>query len=285
MQNLRAFKRITGFTLVELLVTLAVIGVLVALLLPAIQYARESARRTQCLNQVRQLGIACHNYHGAHNTLPPGSLESSPFAAPSSGWGWQAMILPQLEQQNLYDQIDFRFRTLEPPNRQLVDFALPVGKCPSAGGQRTAWTNSFGGTEIALGNYAGCQGTLTDEGVLFPNSKISFASITDGTSHTILASEMLNNLESSSLATVHWQGVLTTQHRHFPHSLPTLTVLDDVPINGAPENFAGAYSSRHSGGINVLFCDASARFVSENIDTKIFSSLATRAGNEVGQVP
>ena len=134
----------TAFTLVELLVVIAIIGILVALLLPAVQSAREAARRMECKNNLKQLGLAMHNYHTAHGTLPYGSADCcSPSNVHASGGIWTTMILPQLEQQNLYDSIDFTLHTKDLPIEIL---STPVGVyiCPSGGSAAKAlFTDRF----------------------------------------------------------------------------------------------------------------------------------------------
>src|SRR4051812_46558261 len=131
-----------GFTLVELLVVIAIIGILVALLLPAVQAAREAGRRTQCANRLKQIGIALHNYHDTFNTFPPGvlALTTSNDPAGNHGWGWGAMLLPFLEQAPLHDQINFEQDTTTPANLALINQTLSAFQCPSDSGQPTSET-------------------------------------------------------------------------------------------------------------------------------------------------
>src|SRR5712672_3144627 len=125
--NLRS-KR--GFTLIELLVVIAIIAVLIALLLPAVQQAREAARRTQCKNNLKQLGLALHGYHDAFQVFPPGYVAGSPFkdgeTDTSPGWGWPAMILPQFEQGALHDSINFSLPVQNPANANPIRTILPI---------------------------------------------------------------------------------------------------------------------------------------------------------------
>src|SRR5690242_2517716 len=126
----------TGFTLIELLVVIAIIGVLIGLLLPAVQKVREAAARTQCVNNLKQIGLACHSYHDANNSFPPGYIDGNP-AGPSTpdndvgpGWGWAAFLLPYVEQQNLYKQINFSQGVATGSNAALAQLPLKVYQCP-----------------------------------------------------------------------------------------------------------------------------------------------------------
>jgi len=125
-------RRHYGFTLVELLVVIAIIGILIALLLPAVQAAREAARRTQCNNNLKQLGIALHNYHDSHGTFPPAHLETG-TTGPTfrHHFGWLAYLLPYIEQENVYRLIDFRLKYSAPENRQDASVGIKTFICPS----------------------------------------------------------------------------------------------------------------------------------------------------------
>lgn len=206
-------RRRRAFTLVELLVVIAIIGVLVALLLPAVQAAREAARRAQCLNQLKQLGLAMHNYHGVHFTLP--------MIGPTSNFAYspQAMALPYLEQGNLYDQLNFReplmigsgpSATLNPLYHDLVKLKLPVMLCPSDGGRAESQQVVGSATIHWMGaSYMVNTGSGTDrnyylaqptDGLFWQGSSVRLDDICDGTSNTILASETLLGLRTDSTA-------------------------------------------------------------------------------------
>ena len=178
-------RRRIGFTLVELLVVIAIIGVLVALLLPAVQAAREAARRSQCQNNLRQIGIGMHNHHDTYGTLPLGWLTTD-ASQPNPGWSWQALILPFIEQGNLYDKLQVDIATPIPAatTGTYIMTVIKGYRCPSDAGQ--ALNSNFG-------NYPTTNYVVNRE-VHLPKSDnkppaLNFAGITDGTSNTILVGE------------------------------------------------------------------------------------------------
>ncbi len=211
----------SGFTLIELLVVIAIIAILVALLLPAVQQAREAARRSSCKNNLKQLGVALHNYHDTHNVLPPGAIHGNT----TNNVSWHGMILPYIEQGPLYDTINFS-QTLvgytgvavsaHMTRNRIETFLCPSGTLVNSR-QSTLYTTHYygnGGAKNRTGsdgnpvpmevvNY-GCdggatacqtdnttaQGGFSQHGVLTRNSRIGFRDITDGTSNTILVMEI-----------------------------------------------------------------------------------------------
>ncbi len=207
-----------GFTLVELLVVIAIIGVLVSLLLPAVQAAREAARRTQCANNIRQLAVALHNYHDTVGRFPPGGIYYSTNAWPnpnSTSWraSWITMLLPQLEQQGLYDLYDFSVRftdaaALRANNLEVVGTRIPTLVCPSIGTQQADWHQGGSTSRIfAKGNYGACfssgsafsatsfKGTRMDIDRAVFNAAgrygAQLADIKDGTSNVVAVAEIL----------------------------------------------------------------------------------------------
>ncbi|MEE2639932.1 MAG: DUF1559 domain-containing protein [Planctomycetota bacterium] len=194
MTNLNIKKRARhGFTLVELLVVIAIIGILIALLLPAVQAAREAARRMACQNNLRQIGIAFHNYESALKKLPPGAI-FDPYN-PTSSWSTQARILPFLEQDNIYDRIDFTQGYGASPEIQVM--RIPVLLCPSEIKDRQRMKNGVP-YHYPL-NYAVNMGiwfvydpntNTGGKGAFYPNSRKKFGSFLDGLSNTMLASEV-----------------------------------------------------------------------------------------------
>ena len=228
-----------GFTLIELLVVIAIISVLVSMLLPAVQQAREAARRSQCRNNLKQIGVALHNYHDACRVFPPGyvDLNGNPNSTPDndlgSGWGWATFLLPYMDQGPLYNQINFNVGVGLGTNKQLSQTALPAFQCPSDGMQDpfAVYDSSFGTpiTTVAHSNYVGCNGWIecfggaggnpqpgpladglngtfgkAGVGLFYRNSKNSAANVTDGLSNTIVVGERSSNHAPST-----WTGAIT----------------------------------------------------------------------------
>ncbi len=217
-----------GFTLIELLVVIAIIGVLIALLLPAVQSVRESARRTQCTNNLRQIGLALHNYNQTHGVLPPGYVSNwDPvfLRETGPGWGWASMILPQLEQNPIYNQIDFGRRIQDPTQSTVRTVAIASYLCPSDN-MPLSWTASVGLVRVSGGiieelvlplcdvagsNYVGVYGIgepgVGGDGVFFRNTSVRLAGITDGLSTTLAVGERsIQMLKGRGQAT--WVGAV-----------------------------------------------------------------------------
>lgn len=188
--------RRVGFTLVELLVVIAIIGVLIALLLPAVQAAREAARRMSCQNNLKQIGLAIHNYHSSYNKFPA-SMYINPAVTSNASWSVQGRILPYVEQNNFYDQIDLQLNWSAQPI--ISHFKVPIYGCPSDPKAQLERDTGSNGIFLYPTCYAFNFGTwfvydpATNQGgngLFFPNARIGFESITDGTSNTLLASEV-----------------------------------------------------------------------------------------------
>jgi prepilin-type N-terminal cleavage/methylation domain-containing protein/prepilin-type processing-associated H-X9-DG protein len=266
-----------GFTLVELLVVIGVIGVLIALLLPAVQSARESARRTHCMNNLKQVGLALHEHHDTHNRFPVGNIEFK-------YWTFQTMLLPHLDQQPLFNQIDFKAENCYAANRAAggngpPSVRLAILECPSdpQAGQIITLDDN---TRYASGNYMGVSGSLmnaADDGMLFLESRTRFADCTDGTSQTLLVGERAAVDDpdwgwwccASGLPTAQGEGDnLLSAARGFKPGGPEL-------------EHAYHFWSRHPGGANFFYVDGSLHFLTYEIDHSIFLALSTRAGGEV----
>ena len=310
-----------AFTLVELLVVIAIIGVLVALLLPAIQSAREAARRAQCSNQLKQLGLALHNYHDIHGTFPPSGIHNRDghgASATSSSWGpsWLVMSLPFFEQEALYNQYDFSLpRARDGVNQTVVTVELPNLRCPSDGGRKQPWSNSVG---FARGNYAANCGAgnafsrsnfdLEHERGPFAMARhygAALADILDGTSHTILLGELIAGSRSGDVrgawaypAGAYFSG--GTPHYSDPRHLllPNGIAVDndrrDRPSRcDAPnEDFqlrctsggsrsAQTARSRHPGGVQVCMADGTVRFIHDAIELDTWRSLLAQADGQI----
>ena len=264
-----------GFTLVELLVVVAIVGVLIALLLPAVQAAREAARRAQCLGNFRQIGLALHGYHGMADAFPAGGWIAA-FGRPETAnmnVGWSAAILPWVEQRGVYDGLNLSFRYNTGVNSTAAHVVLSVYLCPSE--PRTTYWNKAPGDpfESADADYGGMYGErgLTGpgstnsppRGAMIFNRNVSLAEITDGSSATILAGEDPEAINAL------WAG----GHNIFDQS---------APINARPPSeFGEELASRHPGGVNALLADGSARFFKQTIDRRVLGALCTRSGGEI----
>lgn len=289
-----------AYTLIEFLVVIAITGILIALILSAVQKVRESANRTICLNQLRQLALALQQHHDAAGQLPVGYFPvSGTSAMPATGW--PLAIAPLLEQPTLLGIADSDFKRtrnfLEPgaPHRNL-SFAWRAFTCPSDGRIGSAVYLSTFSANVAFTSYVGnCGRTCSREnGVLFPDSKIHFREITDGLSHTLLLSE---RPPSHDLRYGWWYAGLGTDN--FGTAEMILGVrepnsLGDMMCPSGPFGFqASRFSdscgmfhpwSPHPGGAHFAFADGSARFVSYSADS-ILPALATRAGGETVELP
>ena len=293
-----------GFTLIELLVVIAIIGMLVALLLPAVQAARESARRTQCVNNLKQIGVACLNYHDSFKVLPSGYIASVPYSdvVPTTpGWGWASLILPMMEENGIHGLIDFRL-PIEHPNNAVVKTIISGYLCPSDQVEPLdfllADTSGNAIVRAAPSSYAASVGSDASEadaetgnGVFYRNSATRLAKISDGTSHTTMVGDrgwgQVNgiwagapNLAITRPGTFNlWQSATATA--------PVLTLVHNNWINIITDSDGGLddFSSFHTDGANVLFADGSVHFIqSITVDgeqRRVFWALGTRAGDEV----
>lgn len=261
-----------AFTLVELLVSIAIIGILIALLLPAVQQARAAARRTNCQNHLKQLGLGLHNYHDAHRMLPPGAIVFGPAFRTTTGWGWGAMNLPFIEQRSLYDQLDLHVNNALAGNRDLLQHRLSVHVCP-ADSQPDLFAVEISGeftADVATGNYLG------NFHVLGPLSNTRFSDITDGLSQTILLGErrFIPDSPGGDAVSSGWYGLVSGANSYSFHSVPYLTLGVTATIN------RGGFSSLHAGGAQVAFADGSVRLLSQNMDTETLIGLGTLNGGE-----
>jgi len=270
-----------GFTLIELLVVIAIIGVLVGLLLPAVQQAREAARRTTCVNNMKQLGIACHNYKDVNKVLPPGWQKPTDLTNFSEGnyWGWGTFILPFMEETSLFDQIDFtaEYSVNSGPNDGISANILTGYLCPSdaSGPMGSQFVNH------AKSNYIGSYGNKTmddpddwsstaNRGVFTENSALKFRHITDGTSKTILLGERTGTPRNGSNYTAgKWAGP-----RYMNNNIKSpYTAIGRGPGNSLDaENTVNGTSSwtlsvsDHPGGANVAKVDGSVAFLNDSIN-------------------
>lgn len=265
---------VPGFTLVELLVVMAIIGALIATLLPAVQMARETARRAGCLNNLRQMGIGVHHYHDALGTFPPGGIEhrttinpatGRPYGASGRQLAWSVFLLPYVEQGSLYARLDTgkAFDAVE--NAEGAATVLSIYICPSVpqgsqlrSGRGPCQYGGIHGERITAPNNP-------PKGVMLYDRAIAIAEITDGTSNTLIIAE------DGEFADGQW--------------INARNVFDQAyAINRAPA-FENDIRSKHPGGANGLFCDGSAHFLSETMELPTLAAICTRAGREVVQMP
>ncbi|MBX6312395.1 MAG: DUF1559 domain-containing protein [Isosphaeraceae bacterium] len=331
-----------GFTLIELLVVIAIIGVLIALLLPAVQAAREAARRAQCTNNLKQLGIAIHNYYTTIGSLPPGYL----FKGGWDQWSSAVFLLSQIEQGNLYNAINFvnvnnPGNPNNPANSTVFGMEIAVFLCPSD-------MDRLINNHLSHNNYCGNWGSIPQRystnpsgpfggGPNEPSSPVTFQGITDGLSNTACYSErvkgigdgskldiaqandplspssnqyLLNQTADVTISPVGYYNAcrgLNTQAATigtfgaiggfwyemlngnvcYNHVMPPNSTTCAYKYNNAgnidahhPQGALTA-TSRHPGGVNILFCDGSVRFIKNSVAASTWWALGTRAGGEV----
>lgn len=305
-----------GFTIIELLVVIAIIGLLIALLLPAVQATRERARRLSCTNNLKQIGVALANYTEKHGGLPPGYVSSWNLvnADTGPGWGWAAMILPELEQHSVYDDIRFDHPIEANENATARIRSLEVYLCPSDNMPKI-WTTARdlslarGGRtflvydpvcDVAGANYVGVFGIgepgIDGDGVFFRNSHVGPKDITDGLSHTLCVGERSVRLNfgrghaswvGSVCPAFLWSCSPSTEEADAIggciHEDPSGITLGHTGEGNGPGSISGdvnQFLSQHGNGANFLFCDGHVRYIDESIHYPTYKALSTRAGGE-----
>lgn len=298
----------SAFTLVELLVVIAIIGILIGMLLPAVQQVREAARRITCSNNIRQLALACHNYESANQSFPPGL--NVPFEAGSGSFdedeqaqwnladepitnqfgSWMLWILPFIEQNNLFDRMDTSVRESGGNNPDFSPELIPFLFCPSDVPEQTA---EFSGQEFGGNSYHGCAGLqgwfkddLTHDGLLYYNSSVSFGMITDGSTNTFLLGERYS-FDPEYPAFANFRGWAWSSENSARDCI--VGMLEPVnfmlpPGTGPSPGFSdtdkkfNSFSSGHTGGANFALGDGSVQFVSSsgNAGLELLQSLAIR---------
>jgi len=274
---LSAAPNATGLTLIELLVVLAIIGLLIALVIHAVQATREAARRAACSNNLAQIGIALQTYHGTHQVLPSGWIAvdpgtGRPYAIGEPGWGWASMILPFVEQGNVAKDLIHFSRPIASPENDLARVVeISTFRCPSGPGPDLFDLAAAGSptqvlTRLATGNYVGVFGSggvehcatlnvgteCRGDGVFYHLSRTRLDDVRDGLSHTLFVAE-----HSSRSIISTWVGAVSGSKKAAQR------------IVGTPSTF----SSGHPGGMNCLLGDGAVRFVSGKVDT----ALVTRS--------
>jgi prepilin-type N-terminal cleavage/methylation domain-containing protein len=287
-----------GFTLIEILVVIAIISILIGLTVPAVQKVREAANRAVCQNNLRQIGLALHNFHDSNKRLPPGYVDRAPWPLPDQGpgWGWAAFILPYLEQDPLQKQINFSALVGCPDPGIAAARAqyLPIFVCPSDNVTGAFTVSESAGNSWVLGpsNYVACNGNDGVDDLSTPMHTgafvrglrgLRFADITDGLSGTFFIGE-----RSITMSRAAWAGAVTGAQvpsvrepgafagaaalvlGHCGRHMPNDTIVTD----------ADAMSSGHTHGVQFLFGDGSVHMINEAIGQSVYDALATRSGNE-----
>lgn len=308
-------RRRAGFTLIELLVVIAIIAILIALLLPAVQQAREAARRTQCKNHLKQIGLAIHNYHDVYLCMPMADVDGTvnPVSA-------HARILPFMDQVPLYNEVNFNVPYDHANNSVVRNKELAVYRCPSdpttlpasIGGRNNYYWNA--GSGIVM--YAtGTSGQPAPNGVIYHNSKIPFAKVTDGLSNTAAMSEKLTGDGSNGMSSPKTDTFRPGTYPNTPDEATQQCNATDVtdltkqgysnvggpwlqqyhstnqynhvlPPNGRscmfpPGRIATTANSQHVGGVHLLLCDGTVKFISDNLDLATWRNLGSINGGEL----
>jgi prepilin-type N-terminal cleavage/methylation domain-containing protein len=333
MKSRHLIRPASGFTLVELLVVIAIIGILIALLLPAVQAAREAGRRSQCLNNFKQFGIALHNYHDVFRRLPASDagVVTASGSLQSTGISEHARLLQYMEQANVYQLIDFKRKWDDPANAPAAAMRVPTFMCasdaatkvPATYGPNNYYANQgaqilYGGvppTDPANSNY----GMPPSDGIFFTNSFLPLADIRDGLSATAAFSERVTGDFNNGVSTPKSDTFQPGTHPATPDAALAdcrAMNVDDLSKQGysnigapwlegyhsttyyyhvAPPNDRSCMyppgrimttaNSYHPGGVQVLLCDSSVRFVSETVDVFVWRAAGTRAGGEALPLP
>lgn len=287
MHSARSLGR-RGFTLVELLVVIAIISILIALLLPAVQMAREAARKVSCQNNVVQIGLALHNYEFHFEHLPAGSIsDEGPIRSEPEGKhiSWIVQMLPYIEQRNLSQKFDASAGAYAAKNALVRGAQISILQCPS---DPVPYINDAG--NVARTGYAGCHHDAEaaidsdNHGLLFLNSKVRYADIEDGSSVTLLLAEALTSKDglgwvSGTRATL--RNTSTIREGNFSlANVPGSAAGDDESAK-ASATFVGGFGSYHAGGINAGFADGSTRYLSHNTEPAILRQIGNRADGEI----
>ena len=306
--------RVTGFTLVELLVVIAIIGILVAMLLPAVQSAREAARRLECKNNLKQLGLALHLHHEQQGYFPPGHFwpKSNIPNADGAEACWPTYTMPNLEQVNLYDKIDWKLSfghaayTPAHANRTITSMELKVMTCPSGPRNLPPWLGAYARGSYVANNGIGpmrdsdltdipvlrpVPGTSTTSasaaGVFYLNSNTRLSDIRDGSTNTVLLSEIRLVAIDDFRGVLHYPEGPLYHHNSTPNSLVPDELRDtmcsdvshapcvDTFTSWNPRQLTMTVRSFHPGGVNVVMGDGSVHFINETITLNLWQALST----------
>ncbi len=308
-----------AFTLVELLVVITIIGILIGLLLPAVQAAREAGRRLQCSNNLKQLALAMHSYHTQKGLLPPGAITwvGEDRANTAGAWyddhGWYSQMGPQIDQLSWYQSINFKLSFSDPANDTPRRAMISLFACPDDGLQRNEWSSNVwarvrGNYAVNFGNTN--YGQTTKSGVMFLGAPFSYhrsgnlSDILDGTTNTLMMAEIVAIAEYQNQASGAWGGPISdietslggqtfegwvTPNSNLPDDAARVCPLAGTLLPPGGCNLIGndttlqsfASRSRHPQGVNAALCDASIHFFSETIDLSVWRALSSSRGREV----
>jgi prepilin-type N-terminal cleavage/methylation domain-containing protein/prepilin-type processing-associated H-X9-DG protein len=275
-----------AFTLVELLVVIAIIGVLVALLLPAVQAAREAARRLSCVNNVTQLALAVQNYETAFRAYPAGTInETSPIVNEPQGYhhNWLIHLLPFMEEQTTYNHIDFQVGVYHDNNRPVRQVRISTHRCPS---------DPVGSSDTMVSSYAGVHHDLdepidvTNRGMFILNRSLRYDDVRDGAAHTLLIGEKTSVAQQD----LGWMSGTSSTLRNTGLRLNAFNTRYGAPLgqhanvegNLSPSAVkVGGFGSFHPGGVNFAFTDGHVIFVSESMSLEVLQQLANRADGKL----
>ncbi len=272
-----------GFTLIELLVVIAIIAVLIALLLPAVQQAREAARRSQCQNNLKQMGLAISNYHDVHKLFPPGEIHGNSSGTPHAfAWdhhigNWTCVIFPFLDQTPAYDQLDFETwgagAQYTVNNQRLLRERFSVLLCPSD--PHDGFTSNWGPGNARIMHYFAVSNDVENhnghplKGIFYNDSNVSYGGVKDGASNTAMIAEVWGRNETNTDS--------RSWHVH------NAVYFDATPNSDRTDPWH--VNSFHSSGAYVLLADGSVHFISDYIDFAIFQAMSTKAALDITKIP
>ena len=303
------FKRQKGFTLVELLVVIAIIGILIALLLPAVQAAREAARRINCTNNLKQIGIGLHIHHDSVRRLPAGWVSNSGVDG-TTGWGWASAILPHMENASFAeDMLQQHLPINDGANEVARVTVFPGYRCPSDNGKDTS---SIAGMTIGTSNYVGVHGgypsgttypvnttlllllgastPIRGNGTFYHNSRVCFRDMTDGTSNTLVVGERAVKTVPSTLVNPSpavyystWVGnprAVGATDPYGPARCVGAAITAPNSEEEIPDDYQQGFGSPHPGGSQFLIGDGAVQMVNDEIDRLVYKQICTVNGGE-----